>query len=308
MAAFSDLRRSASRYTKILSAVLGLVLFCLIALLAITGFLLHGILSPPRTPSSVDLDVMMGHPSTFSFTLADGSPRDGWFFPGLRGAPVIIVCHGYGSQRADVLTLATALQEHEYNVYMFDFSGHGSDTRMTTLGYRETGELRSAVQALAARDDVDPRHFGLWGTDLGGYASLELAASDKRIAAVIVDDPYDNPRDMLQIQAGHSGLTALPFIGRACDFGFRMLNYSFRNEPPVSSRLSNTSGIPKLFIETDDRPELASETLRIYGKAPDPKQLVHDGMSYFSMSDDDRKVYENQIVTFFLQAIPPATN
>lgn len=250
---------------------------------------------------------MMGHPSTFSFTPPDGSQRDGWFFPGLRGAPVIVICHGYGSQRADIVTLATALQEHEFNVYMFDFLGHGSDTSLTTLGYRESGELRSAIQALASRDDVDTKRFGVWGTDLGGYVALEVASSDKRVAALAVDDPYDDPRDMVQFEARRSGLTAIPFVSRTCDFAFRMLNYPFRDEPPVSTHLAQTRGIPKLFIESDDRPDLASETLRIYAKAPDPKQLVHDGTSYFSMTDDDRKVYENRIVSFFLQNAPPAT-
>ena len=51
--------------------------------------------------------------------------RDGWFFPGLRGAPTVIVCHGYRAQRADVLTLVTALQEQQFNVFLFDFTGHG---------------------------------------------------------------------------------------------------------------------------------------------------------------------------------------
>ncbi|HWG57883.1 MAG TPA: alpha/beta fold hydrolase [Candidatus Acidoferrales bacterium] len=305
MSAFPEKRHAASRLAKILSAILGLLLFFAIALVAIAGFLLHGILVPPRSPAAVELDVMMGHPSTVSFTAPDGSQRDGWFFPGLRGAPVIIICHGYGSQRADIATLATALQEHEYNVYMFDFSGHGENTRMTTLGYRERDELRAAMQSLASRDDIDPHRIGLWGTDLGGYVALEVAATDKRVGAVAVDDPFDDPRDMVQIQVAHSGLGALPFVNWACDFGFRMMNYSFRKEPPVSSRLALAPAIPKLFIESDDRPELAAETLRIYSKAPQPKEFARDGMSYFSMSDDDRKVYENRIITFYLQAIPP---
>lgn len=306
MADFSARRRPAPRFTKIISAVLGLLLFFVISLVAITAFLLHGILAPARAPSNMELDVMMGHPTTVSFTAPDGTQRNGWFFPGLRGAPVIIICHGYGSQRADIVTLATALQEHEYNVYMFDFSGHGENTHLTTLGYREKGELRAAMQALAARDDVDPKHFGVWGTDLGGYVALEVATMDKRVAALVLDDPYDDPRDMLHIQAAHSGLLSLPFVSWACDFGFRMLNDSFRHEPPVSTHLAQIAGVPKLFIETDDRPELASETLRIYAKAPEPKEMARDGMSYFNMSDDDRKLYENRIITFFLQAIPPS--
>ncbi|HKV06443.1 MAG TPA: alpha/beta fold hydrolase [Candidatus Acidoferrales bacterium] len=305
MAVLSELRFPTARLAKIFSGLLALFLFGIVSLATVSGFLLYQILRPARTPAAIDLSIMMGHPATFSFSLADGSTREGWLFPGFRGAPAIVVCHGYLSQRADVLTLVTALQEHQFNVFLFDFSGHGTSIGHTTLGYRETSELRSAVQALAARDDVDPQHFGLWGVDMGGYAALEVAASDPRIAALAVDDAYDDPRDMLNIEVKKSGLTALPETLRFSDFGFRMLNYGFRNEPPVSTRLGRTKGIPKLFILADDRPALADESMRLFLKAPDPKVMLQERMSYRDMTDDDRKTYESQIVNFFLQNIPP---
>jgi hypothetical protein len=46
--------------------------------------------------------------------------------------------------------------------------------------------------------------------------------------------------------------------------------------------------------------------LGVFAAAPPPKQLQRDQTSYADMSDDDRKNYENQIVSFFLQSIPPA--
>jgi len=231
--------------------------------------------------------------------------REGWFFPGLRGAPTIVVCHGYQSQRGDVLTLVTTLQDHQYNVVLFDFSGHGTSAGTTSLGYKEKGELESAVNALASRDDVDHQHFGLWGTDMGAYAALEVAESDPRIAAFAVADVYGDPQDMLRIQVQQSGLTALPYILSSSDFIFRMVNYSYRFTPPASANIGRTHGIPKLFVTSDDQPELANDTLQLYGEAPDPKQIMRDRVRYRDMSDDDRKNYENAIVSFFLQNLPP---
>ncbi len=305
MDGLSQLRYPTTRITKILSALLALLFFAVVSVSTISGFLLYQIIHPARNPAVFDLSIMMGHPTTFSFDLPDGGSREGWFFPGLRGAPTVVVCHGYTQQRADVLTLVTALQEHQFNVFLFDFAGHGTSKGTTTLGYKETGELRAAIKGLAARDDVDGQHFGLWGVDMGGYAALEVASSDPRIAALAVDDAYDDPRHLLQSEVKKSGLTALPYVLRLSDFSFRMLNYSFRNEPPVSTRLASTRGIPKLFILADDRPMLAEETLKIFVAAPDPKQMVRVRGSYRDMSDEDRKAYESQIVNFFLQYIPP---
>jgi pimeloyl-ACP methyl ester carboxylesterase len=307
MAVLSELRYPTTRPAKVVSALLAIILFGFVSIAVVSGYLLYQILKPSRTTSSYDLNVMMGHPNPFSFPIPGEPDREGWFFPGLRGAPTIIVCHGYLSQRADVLTLVSALQDHQFNVFVFDFMGHGTSPGITTLGYRETPELQAAIQALATRPDVDPKRFGLWGVDLGGYAVMETAASDPRIAALIVDDAWDDPRNMIQVEVQRSGLAAIPYVGRFCDWGFRLMNYRYRSQQPVSLHLSKTQGVPKLFIQSDDRPRLAAETLQIFTRAPEPKQLVRNRLSYAEMTADDRSVYENLIVNFFLQSIPPVT-
>jgi pimeloyl-ACP methyl ester carboxylesterase len=307
MAVFSELRYPTTRLAKVFSGLLAIILFGIVSIGTVSGFLLYQVLRPARTPSSMDISVMMGHPTIFSFSIPGGPDREGWFFPGLRGAPTVVVCHGYLSQRSDVLTLVSALQDHQYNVFLFDFTGHGTSPGITSLGYRETPELRAAIQALAGRDDVDKQHFGLWGVDLGAYVVLEAAASDARIAAFAVDDPYDDPRDMVQIEVKRSGLTVLPYVSRFCDWGFRLMNVQYRRELPVSQRLARTRGIPKLFVMSEDHAALAGEAAQIFARAPDPKQMVRERLSYSDMGDDDRHNYENAIVSFFLQSIPPTS-
>jgi pimeloyl-ACP methyl ester carboxylesterase len=305
MAVFSELRYPTTRLAKVLSSLLAIILFAFVAIAMISGFLLYQILRPARSPATFDLTVMMGHPSAVSFPVADGTSRDGWFFPGRRGAPTVIVCHGYLSQRADVLTLVTALQDSQFNVFLFDFSGHGTSTGITTMGYRERQELQSAVDVLSTRDDVDPKHFGLWGVDLGGYVALEEATHETRVSALAVDDAYSDPREMIQIQAAQSGLAVLPYVGRFCDWGFRLLNYQYRNEPSVTTRLALTKGMPKLFIHSDSRPGLANQTLQLFIVAPEPKQMVRTRLKYSEMTDEDRKNYENIVVSFFLVNMSP---
>ena len=306
MAVFSQLRYPTTVAAKLASALLALILLVFVSLGAISGLLLHQILRPPRSTTSFDLGLMMGHPSTFSYPVQGVGMRDGWFFPGLRRAPTIILCHSYLAQRTEILTLGSALQEHQFNVFLFDFSGHGLSAGVTSLGYREVDELRSALQALAGRDDVDPNRFGIWGMDMGGYAALELATSDKRVAALAVDSVYDDPKDMVRIEAGRSGLEVIPFVTRFTVFDFELFNYPFRREPPVSKRFMRLQGVPKLFIESEDRPILADSTFRLFMIAPEPKQQERERLRYSQMGDDERKTYENLIVTFFLGSIPPA--
>jgi pimeloyl-ACP methyl ester carboxylesterase len=305
MAFLSELRYPTTRIAKLLSGLFAMALFLFVSIAAVSGFLLYQVLRTSHAAgSTIDLNVMMGHPVAFSFSIPDEGTRDGWFYPGLRGSPTIVVCHGYHSQRSDVLTLVTALQDQQFNVFLFDFTAHGTSGGVTTLGYREVTELQAAMQALATRDDVDPKHFGLWGVDMGGYVVLENAVADPRVSAFIVDDAYGDPRDMVQIEVKRSGLTVLPYVSKFCDLGFRMMNYQFRHQRPVTAQLNRTKGVPKLFFASDDRLDLAHEMTDIFMLAPEPKQMIRDRTGYPDMSDDDRKNYESQVVSFFMLNLP----
>jgi pimeloyl-ACP methyl ester carboxylesterase len=304
MAVLSELRYPTTFLTKLISSLLALALLIFVALAAMAGVLLYQILRPTKNTNSFDLNVMMGHPSAVDFTLDNGQSREGWFFPGFRGAPTIVLCHGYLSQRSDILTLSSALQDQQYNVFLFDFSGHGSSPGITALGYREVGELRAAVQALAGRNDVDPAHFGIWGSDMGAYAAIELAASDHRLAAIVADSVYNDPSDLVRIEVNRSGLAALPLVTRFSEYGFRLIEYPFRQEPRLATRVGRLQGIPKLFIENDSRLYLAESTVQLYLISPEPKEQWRAKLRYSEMGDDDRHVYENLIVTFFLKSLP----
>jgi pimeloyl-ACP methyl ester carboxylesterase len=304
MAVLSQLRYPTTRRAKLISGLLALILFFFVATAIVAGTLLTRIVWPARTPAQLNVDLLLGHPSKVAFSVPGNGTREGIFFPGLRGAPTIVLCHGYSSQRADILTMVTTLQDHHYNVFLFDFSGHGITPGLTTFGYKEVGELRAAIEALSQRDDVDPMRFGVWGTDLGGYTALYEATSDTRVRALAVASVYEAPVDMVVLQVDRTGLQALPLVVPLCKFGFRMLNYRYRKEPRLVAGLSRLQGVPKLFIEVHDERQLYDSTTRLFKSAPDPRQQLVENASYLEMSDEERHTYENAIVTFFLQNLP----
>ncbi|HKF52445.1 MAG TPA: alpha/beta fold hydrolase [Candidatus Acidoferrales bacterium] len=305
MSSVANFRRALARVLRVAGTFLALALFLFLAVATISGYLLYQIVSPPRNPANVDVALLMGHPTAYKFTVPGEGSREGWFFPGLLHAPTIILCHGYGSQRADVLTLVTALQEHQFNVFLFDFTAHGAVAGKTELGYDETQQLLAAVHGLEQRDDIDRTRFGVWGTDLGAYAAVAAAGQEPRIESLALDSVYDQPSDFLMVQVGHTGLGGLPLVRTFCLFGFRMMNYKYRMIPPARAALSRLQSIPKLFVQSTDRPELSEETLRMFQIAPPPKQQLINTQEYTEMSDEARRGYEDHIVTFFLQNLPP---
>jgi pimeloyl-ACP methyl ester carboxylesterase len=301
-----ELRYPTRWYTKLLMALLALVFFAVLATMAIAGFLVYRIVKPQRTSSEINMASFPGRPEVLEFEVPGGiGKREGWFFPGLRGAPTIILCHGYESSRGELLTLEAALQDHQYNVFVFDFAAHGGNPGISTLGYREADEVRAAVDVLAARPDLDATRFGLWGYNLGAYAALREAESDKRIRALVLDSVYDEPKQMVKVGVEQNGLGGFPFMVRAAEFSFEYLNYTHRDDPPLSAKLPTVAGVPTLYIQALDDPELADITRQMFLKAPEPReQAIIPHGNFVSLNDDEKRSYENRVVSFFLLRLP----
>jgi pimeloyl-ACP methyl ester carboxylesterase len=304
-----ELRYPSKWYTKLLMTLVALLFFVLLATTAIAGFLVYRIVKPQRTTSEINMQSFPGRPDAVDFTVPGLGDREGWFFPGLRGAPTIILCHGYESSRGELLTLVSALQDHQYNVFLFDFAAHGANKGVTTFGYRETDELRAAIDTLSQRTDVDPQRFGVWGYNLGAYAALREAENDSRIRALVLDSVYDQPSQMVKIGIERTGLAVFPFMAKSGELSFEWLNYAYRNDPPLSKKLKAITGVPTLYIQALDDPELAAITAQIFLKAPEPReQVIIPHGNFVSMNDDDKRVYENRVVTFFLLKLPATRN
>lgn len=305
MQLLDDLRDPRTLPGKIFYGVLLLALFSLLAVLAISGFVLHGILWPEKISQNVNPEALINKPEVFTFNAPGGQPYEAWLFPGLRTAPVIILCHGYRSQRSDLLTMISPLQEHQYNVVVFDFSGHGSNQGRTTLGPAEARTLLALIGELAQRTDLDGTRFGVWGTDMGGYAALAAAATEPRIKAIAVDSVYDRPGQFLDLQVEAAGATAVPLVPTVTRWGYGLLTWSWRNEPPLSARVATLHQTAKLFIQGRESAVLAQQTLQLFLQSPEPRaQMVLPRTSYTSLPKEEKQDYDNQVLNFFLQHLP----
>lgn len=307
MSLLAEFRYPTTWYAKLAAAILALAFFALLANGTIGGFLLYHILSPGRSQAETLSGDFPGHPEALTFDVPGAGRRQGWFFPGLKTAPTILLCHGYESNRSELLTLVSALQDHQFNVFVFDFAAHGTSSGYSTMGYREAEELRAALAVIARRPDVDTSRFGIWGTNLGAYAAASVAAGDPRVRALVLDSVYNRPQDMVRLEVKRSGLAALPLMQDTVVVAFRWLNYRYRMQPALAGLLPRLGGVYKMFLSSAEEPELEKSTRDLWQLAPPPKELVEllHG-NYAGMLDDEKRTYENRIVSFFLLNLAPA--
>jgi len=307
MSILDELRYPSRWHTKLLTVILALVFFAVLATAVIAGVLTYWIVKPQRTSSEINMESFPGRPDEVDFTVAGLGARKGWFFPGLRGAPTIILCHGYQSSRGELLTLVSTLQDHQYNVLVFDFTAHGANNGVTTFGYREADEVRAAIDTLAKRNDVDPARFGLWGYNLGAYAALREAENDRRVRALVLDSVYDYPKQMVKVGVDKTGVGGFPLMVRSAQTTFEWMNYAYKGNPPLSAKLKTLVDVPILFIQAADDQELSSITREMFLKAQEPREhaIIAHG-NFVNLPDDEKRDYENRVVTFFLARLPVA--
>ncbi|MFA5275502.1 MAG: alpha/beta fold hydrolase [Candidatus Omnitrophota bacterium] len=95
---------------------------------------------------------------------------------------VIIIAHGYYNSKQSVVLqqLAQALGG-EYDIFMFDFRGHGKSSGLFTWTSREGNDLRAVL------DFISPLYSkkGLIAFSIGASTSINVLAHDKRVDSLI---------------------------------------------------------------------------------------------------------------------------
>ena len=79
-----------------------------------------------------------------TLTTADGVRLAGWYVPSSNGAAVVLR-HGAGSTRSNVLPEAEVLARHGFGVLLVDARGHGqSDGRAMDFGWHGDADIDAA--------------------------------------------------------------------------------------------------------------------------------------------------------------------
>lgn len=292
-------------FALVLRLIRGLLILAFVLFLLLGGaaaILTYRVITPHNEAETVTPSTyLLSSYVSLNFTDRAGGEHDGWLLLGLRGAPVILLCHGYGSNRSDLLSLGTILRENHFNVYLFNFSGPKAKRGYSNLGVRQAEDLMQAIETVTKQDEVNPHRVGLFGTNLGGYAALVAAEQSPKVKAVAVDTIYHAPEQMFEVQIDQALGGSSPLFRYIANAEFHLFTWGTKPYP-IRENLSKLQGMPKLFISGRDVTALAEATEELYSAAPQPKQLrVLDHSQASLASDAEKKEYENQVINFFLQ-------
>jgi alpha-beta hydrolase superfamily lysophospholipase len=175
----------------------------------------------------------------------DGTALRGWSWAGRTDrSPLVVLLHGIGSSRQDLVHLGRVYRSRGWAVGMFDSRGHGeSDSMTVTFGLRERADVRAIVEHLTRRDRAIP--VALHGCSMGAAIALQAAAELPQVRAVVAEAPFYDLSSMARSQL--AGLPS-PVVG----LGMAV----FRGVAPLELGGSLAEVSPALAIAR--RPELRS--------------------------------------------------
>ncbi|TDU83874.1 serine aminopeptidase S33 family [Kribbella voronezhensis] len=214
-------------------------------------------------------------PADFGLTFSDARFRttddvllSGWYLPSENSAAVVLL-HGAGSTRSDVLAHAVVLAGHGYGVLLFDARGHGrSGGRAMDFGWYGDEDIAAAVSFLQARPEVDDSRIAAVGVSMGGEEAIGAAAGDQRIRAVVAEGATGRV-------AGDKAWLSEQFGWRGTlQEGLESLTYGITDlltaaEPPIALRAAvAASGRPVLLIAGGAEPDEPKAARYIQSAAP----------------------------------------
>jgi len=225
----------------------------------------------------------------------------GWWIPGLKHAPGIILAPGYGMSRTDALSLAVALRQHGFNILIYDQRGSRVPHRgASTLGLREAEDMANAILFLKSRPESNPECLGIWGVDVSAYAALKAAAGFPEVQAIAVDSPYETVEDFL----GYRIAEDFGVDHRALRFGcyqvFRLAHFFASGSGREQLPLNSLSSRAILFIKGEDRKTLADSTTALYDRIQPQKELISFKTARIrTMNGENLQSYDRQVASFF---------
>ena len=315
----SPRRRVIRRITR---AFLPIALVVVVALLAVTVWIVHGITRPPRAPYLVT-------PETFSPVTGpsfkatdvtwinhDGTGARGWLIRGAENSPAIILLHGYGADRSWLLNLGAKLHETtNYTILLPDLRGHGEDppVNWTLFGGVEGDDATAAIDYLHSLKATSGKPqlagpVGIYGVDLGAYAALDAARRYAEVRALVLDSPPASPDDLVLAATNQHAALGNSLLQRLARWGVKAYALG-KYQNTLSCDLARSLRDERVLLLAGETANswrastLALSACFINGSVELKKDLPLTGSSIMPATGQQEEAYDRPVIEFFNKAL-----
>jgi len=292
------------KITKItLSVTIGVLLIAAIEMGIVTKNEAHKLITSPmetrELPDKTPADYNMPYKDVT--VISDGLKLVGWFVPSENGA-VIIMQHGYKATRKEMLNEAEMMHHHGYGVLLTTVRAHDySEGEMITFGMKEIDDMDAWYQYLISRDDVDPDKIGILGNSYGGMLSIQYAAQNTNIKAVVANSAFSSLNDTVSTSVTYfTNLPAFPFAPLIVMWAERETGFK-TDDIDTTKWIAKISPRPVFLMQGGaDVVVSPGSGQRLYDAAGEPKELWYDpALGHVEFDEQRAAEYEKRVSAFF---------
>ena len=299
------------RRFRIVGALLALLVLAAVALAYVGWVGSEKAIHPPaptEVPRVTDYRLTL---QEVSFSSRDGTRLAGWFIAaptGVRQAPTVVLLHGYGGQKEELLPHAQYLSAQGYNLLLFDFRARGaSGGNAVTVGALERGDALGALDYLGQRGDIDMKRVWLQGGSMGAAVAVMVAADDPRVAGVIAEAPFkDVPTEVSGSFERRIGLPAFPFAPITVWIAELRAGTRIDDVSPIRA-VPHLEGRPLLVIDDERDTAIAPGSAKaVFEAAREPKRYyLAPGAAHGRGHRDAGSAFDAQVIDFWRGVFGP---
>lgn len=235
----------------------------------------------------------------------------GWYVPGNPDAPAIVVTHGISGCKCDpnVLTVAGMLHRNGFNVLLYDLRNHGQsdiDNGRTAIGNKEYLDVLGAWDWLIAEKHFAPNKIGLYAESLGAATTLIAFGEEPRAAAVFVDSPFADLKQVINEELTRNHYPTI--LADGAIFTAKVVSGDNLLAHSPQEAIRNDAGRPIYIVHgTGDQRINVHHTQQLAELARQDDANVSvwmpQGVGHVAAEFDLTQEYEKRLIDFFKQSL-----
>lgn len=238
------------------------------------------------------------------FATADGVRLKGWFIPASGGESgrSIIFCHGWGSNRGEMLRDTWFLAEQGFNLLYFDFRASGeSKGSVSSVGYLESRDFDAAYEFLKNNRPHAAEAVGVFGTSMGGSVAIFAAAKYPELACLLAENTFLSYNKVVANWSWRRLKTPyFPLVWLTLFFVRRKLKADAEPYSPLYNAGKVT--VPAMFINGDNDDLVpVHDAEQVFGLCGSEKKQMWmiAGASHAKCAEVGGEVYRTKVSAFF---------
>lgn len=236
---------------------------------------------------------------TISLLTSDNVTLESWFIKSSHSPNTIILVHGFGMNKGEVLKRTHFLAKY-YNLLYLDCRGAGESSGRSEAGLQESKDVCAAVDYLRKTYPNLSQKIALYGISMGAAAASYYTATYGGITCLVLESSYYSFKNVAKRWMWkHAKVPYFPLV--ASMISWKEYRMGQKVETFALQQTAAKITCPVLMIQGgEDELAPVEKAQKTYNLLPGPKELwIVPQAGHLSCYKIDETAYSNKITHFF---------